>query len=102
MSHEFANSYCTTARRTSHYVSLRNGKGSGAVLLVERKLVQTPIYYVSRVLTDPETRYSTMEKLVLALVYASRRLRRYFQGHHVHVLSDYKLNNVLRRPELSG
>ena len=43
-----------------------------------------------------------MEKLVLALVYASRRLRRYFQGHHVHVLSDYKLNNVLRRPELSG
>ena len=74
----------------------------GAVLLVERKLVQTPIYYVSRVLTDPETRYSTMEKLVLALVYASRRLRKYFQGHHVHVLSDYKLNNVLRRPELSG
>ena len=77
-------------------------KAVGAVLLVERKLVQTPIYYVSRVLTDPETRYSTMEKLFLALVYASRRLRMYFQGHHVHVLSDYKLNNVLRRPELSG
>ena len=77
-------------------------KAVGAVLLVERKLVQTPIYYVSCVLTDPETRYSTMEKLVLTLVYASRRLRRYFQGHHIHVLSDYKLNNVLRRPELSG
>ncbi|XP_021974608.1 uncharacterized protein LOC110869682 [Helianthus annuus] len=37
-------------------------KAVGSVLLVERNGVQTPIYYVSRVLTDPETRYSTMEK----------------------------------------
>ena len=46
-------------------------KAIGAVLLVDRKGVQTPIYYVSRVLTDAETRYTTMEKLVLALVNAS-------------------------------
>ncbi|XP_022032429.1 uncharacterized protein LOC110933519 [Helianthus annuus] len=37
-------------------------KAVGSVLLVERDGVQTPIYYVSRVLTDPEMRYSTMEK----------------------------------------
>ncbi|MFS7910504.1 putative nucleotidyltransferase, Ribonuclease H [Helianthus anomalus] len=48
-------------------------KAIGSVLLVERDGVQTPIYYVSRVLTDPKTRYSTMEKLVLALLHASRR-----------------------------
>ena len=52
-----------------------------AALMVERKPSQTPIYYFSRVLSDAETRYSTLEKLVLALVQASRRLRRYFQGH---------------------
>ncbi|XP_076926798.1 uncharacterized protein LOC143590095 [Bidens hawaiensis] len=49
-----------------------------------------------------ETRYSMLEKLVLALVYAARRLKMYFQGHPIHVLTDYKLKNVLTKPELSG
>ncbi|XP_076881087.1 uncharacterized protein LOC143529102 [Bidens hawaiensis] len=48
----------------------------GAVLLTDRKAVQTPIYYVRRTLADAETRYSMLEKLVLALVYAARRLKR--------------------------
>ncbi|XP_076914994.1 uncharacterized protein LOC143574204 [Bidens hawaiensis] len=74
----------------------------GAVLLTYRKNVQTPIYYVSRTLSDPETGYSMLEKLVLALVYAARRLRRYFQGHPINVLTGYKLKNVLSKPELSG
>ncbi|XP_076881166.1 uncharacterized protein LOC143529221 [Bidens hawaiensis] len=43
-----------------------------------------------------------LEKLVLALVYAARRLRRYFQGHPINVLIGYKLKNVLSKPELSG
>ncbi|XP_076932355.1 uncharacterized protein LOC143597860 [Bidens hawaiensis] len=77
-------------------------KHSRAVLLTDRKNVQTPIYYVSRTLSDPETRYSMLEKLVLALVYATRRLRIYFQGHPINVLTGYKLMNVLSKPELSG
>ncbi|XP_022023603.1 uncharacterized protein LOC110923856 [Helianthus annuus] len=48
----------------------------GAVLMVERENIQTPIYYISKMLTGPETRYSMIEKLVLALVHASRRLRK--------------------------
>ncbi|XP_076889757.1 uncharacterized protein LOC143540640 [Bidens hawaiensis] len=43
-----------------------------------------------------------LEKLVLALVYAARRLGRYFQGHPINVLTGYKLKNVLSKPELSG
>ncbi|XP_076895625.1 uncharacterized protein LOC143548304 [Bidens hawaiensis] len=74
----------------------------GAVLLTDRKNVQTSIYYVSRTLSDPETRYSMLEKLVLALVYAARQLCRYFQGHPINVLTGYKLKNVLSKPELSG
>ncbi|XP_076932819.1 uncharacterized protein LOC143598499 [Bidens hawaiensis] len=58
----------------------------GAVLLTDRKNVQTPIYYVSRTLSDPETRW----------------LRRYFQSHPINVLTGYKLKNVLSKPELSG
>ncbi|XP_076949749.1 uncharacterized protein LOC143622512 [Bidens hawaiensis] len=74
----------------------------GVVLLTDRKTVQTPIYYVSRTLADAETRYSMLEKLVLALVYAARRLKRYFQDHPIHVLTDYKLKSVLAKPKLSG
>ncbi|XP_076885618.1 uncharacterized protein LOC143535174 [Bidens hawaiensis] len=47
-------------------------------------------------------RYSMFEKLLLALVYAARRLKRYFQGHPIHVLTEYKLKSVLSKPELSG
>ncbi|XP_076890052.1 uncharacterized protein LOC143541014 [Bidens hawaiensis] len=72
------------------------------ILLTDIKTVQTPIYYVSRTLADAKTRYSMLEKLVLAVVYAARRLKRYFLGHPVNVLTDYKLNSILAKPELSG
>ncbi|XP_022004494.1 uncharacterized protein LOC110902062 [Helianthus annuus] len=74
----------------------------GAVLIVDRQGVQTPVYYVSRTLTDPETRYAIMEKLVLALIHASRWLRRYFANHVIHVLTNYNIGNILARPEVSG
>jgi hypothetical protein len=51
------------------------------VLIVKRHKIQTPIYYISRVMSTSEVNYSILEKLVLALVNASRRLRRYFQAH---------------------
>ncbi|XP_022041872.1 uncharacterized protein LOC110944520 [Helianthus annuus] len=76
-------------------------KAVGSVLLVERNGVQTPIYYVSRMLTDPETRYSTMEKLVLALLHASRRLRRYFTSHVITVLTNFHIGTILQKPETS-
>ncbi|XP_021986992.1 uncharacterized protein LOC110883583 [Helianthus annuus] len=57
---------------------------------------------LNRTLTDPETRYAIMEKLVLALIHASRRLRRYFANHVIHVLTNYNIGNILARPEVSG
>ncbi|GJR36418.1 reverse transcriptase domain-containing protein [Tanacetum coccineum] len=45
------------------------------VLMTEREARQMPIYFVSRVLRGPEVNYTSMEKLVLALVHASKRLR---------------------------
>ncbi|XP_021990933.1 uncharacterized protein LOC110887663 [Helianthus annuus] len=74
----------------------------GAVLMVERDGVQTPIYYISKMLTGPETRYSIIEKLVLALVHASRRLRRYFSGHVITVLTNYHLGQILSKPDVAG
>ncbi|XP_022031721.1 uncharacterized protein LOC110932773 [Helianthus annuus] len=74
----------------------------GPVLTVERENIQTPIYYISKMLTGPETRYSMIEKLVLALVHASRRLHRYFSGHVITVLTNYHLGQILSKPDVTG
>nr|XP_043626210.1 uncharacterized protein LOC122597708 [Erigeron canadensis] len=73
-----------------------------AVLTAERKGGQVPIYFVSRVLQSPETRYPEIEKLALALIHAARRLRRYFQAHPIQVLTDKPIKQVLTRPEVFG
>ena len=43
-----------------------------AVLLKDQE-VQHPVYYISKTLVDVETRYLPLEKLVLALVHATRK-----------------------------
>ncbi|XP_021979496.1 uncharacterized protein LOC110875606 [Helianthus annuus] len=43
-----------------------------------------------------------MEKLVLALVHASRWLRRYFADHVITVLTNYRIGQILSKPEISG
>ena len=48
-----------------------------AVLLRDQG-VQQPVYYISKTLVDAETRYLPLEKLVLALIHATRKLSQYF------------------------
>ncbi|GKF29429.1 reverse transcriptase domain-containing protein, partial [Tanacetum coccineum] len=47
-----------------------------AVLMTERSTVQTSVYFISHVLQGPELNYTLIEKLVLSLVFAAKRLRR--------------------------
>ena len=42
-----------------------------------------------------------MEKLILALVATSRKLRPYFQAHTVEVLTEYLMKQILHKPETS-
>ncbi|GKD02596.1 reverse transcriptase domain-containing protein, partial [Tanacetum coccineum] len=56
------------------YMSASYGAVS-AVLITERGTVQTPVYFISRALQGPELNYTPMEKLVLSLVFAAKRLR---------------------------
>ncbi|GJW19438.1 reverse transcriptase domain-containing protein [Tanacetum coccineum] len=72
------------------------------VLMTEREARQMPIYFVSRALRGPEVNYTPMEKLVLALVHASKRLRRYFQAHPIIVITDQPIKNILSNPEVAG
>ncbi|GKE81257.1 hypothetical protein Tco_1551257 [Tanacetum coccineum] len=56
-------------------------------LLVAPKPKEELIVYLST--QGPELNYAPMEKLVLALVFAAKRLRRYFQAHPIVILADF-------------
>lgn len=49
-----------------------------------------------------ETRYPDVEKFAYALVIAARKLRLYFQGRTITMLTDKLLRKILHKPELSG
>ncbi|GJZ56817.1 reverse transcriptase domain-containing protein [Tanacetum coccineum] len=73
-----------------------------AFLLIERDSRQIPIYFVSHALQSQEINYILMEKLILALVHATRRLRRYFQAYLVVIIMDQPIKQILSRPENAG
>nr|GEX92668.1 reverse transcriptase domain-containing protein [Tanacetum cinerariifolium] len=74
-----------------------------AVLMTERDTVQTLVYFVSRALHALELNYTPMEKLVLALVCAAKKLCRYFQVHPIVVITDQPIKQgvglILTNPE---
>ncbi|KAK2998485.1 hypothetical protein RJ639_023954 [Escallonia herrerae] len=72
------------------------------VLIREENGIQKPIYYVSKVLQDVETRYPKIDKIALALIISARRLRPYFQSHTIIVLTDQPLRKALMSPGASG
>ncbi|KAL0412868.1 UNVERIFIED_CONTAM: hypothetical protein Sradi_1488500 [Sesamum radiatum] len=83
------------------YLTILEGALS-AVLIREEGRKHQPIYYVSKILQRLEERYPQIEKLTLALVTAARKLRSYFQSHHVVVLTNHPLKKILADPNVSG
>ncbi|GJR48122.1 reverse transcriptase domain-containing protein [Tanacetum coccineum] len=85
------------------YQRLVNKVPPGAYTVpTERDKRLVPIYFVSRVLQGAELNYPGLEKLILALVHAARRLRRYFQAHLIWVLTDKPIKQTFAKPEKSG
>ena len=64
--------------------------------------VQRPIYYVSKSLHKAEVDYLPLEKVILAVVYATRKLLHYFQLHTVVVLTQLPLRSLLRSANCTG
>jgi len=83
------------------YVTVSSHAVSG-VLIQEDRREQKLIYYISKSLTDKETRYTIMEKLALAVVTSARKLSPYFQSHPVEVLTNQPLRTILHSPSKSG
>ena len=64
--------------------------------------VQRPVYYVSKSLNEAEVRYLPLEKAILAVVHATRKLPHYFQAHTVVVLTQLPFKSVLRSADYTG
>ena len=62
-----------------------------AVLFREENKKQKLVFYVSRMLLDAETRYNAVEKMMLALLNAKKKLRHYFETHPITVITDFPI-----------
>ena len=71
----------TTPRNAKDVEDVEPAKGPTA------RKVQHPVYFVSSVLRDARERYPMMQKLLLAILIASRKMRPYFEGHPITVVS---------------
>ena len=64
--------------------------------------IQQPVYYVSKSLNETEVCYLPLEKAILAVVHATRKLPHYFQAHTMVVLTQLPLKSVLRSADYTG
>ena len=88
--------------REDLFMYLSMSEHAVSAVLLRDQGVQQPVYYISKTLVDAETRYLPLEKLVLALVHATRKLPQYFQAHTVFVLTKYPLQSLLKRSDFTG
>ena len=64
--------------------------------------IQRPVYYVSKSLHKAEVRYLALDKVILAVVHATRKLPFYFQVHTVVVLTQFPLKSILQSADYTG
>ena len=80
-----------------------NARAVSVAIVVERKEagkeypVQRPIYYISEVLIGLKQRYPHWQKLVCGVFMASQKLKQYFQGHPIIVVSSAPLGDIIQR-----
>jgi hypothetical protein len=75
-----------------------------SVVLVQEKLEgqikkQAPVHFVSEVLSLSKKNYTELEKVLYAVLMASRKLRHYFQAYHIVVPSSQPLKDIMRNTE---
>jgi hypothetical protein len=60
---------------------------------------QAPVYFVSKVLSPSKKNYTELEKVLYAVLMATRKLRHYFQAYHIIVPSSQPLKDIMRNKE---
>ncbi|GKA79606.1 reverse transcriptase domain-containing protein [Tanacetum coccineum] len=71
-------------------------------LIMRKGIKANPSKLVSWTLQGAKLEYPRLEKLILALIYAARRLQRYFQAYPIRLLIDKSIQQILARPKNFG
>ena len=74
---------------------------SSALFKEDEHRKHRPIFFVSKSLSEVETRYTRLEQAALALEVAAKKLHPYFQAHPITVLTNLSLRNVIHKFNLS-
>jgi hypothetical protein len=74
-----------------------------AVLVQEKeeegKFKQIPVYFASEALSGSKLFYSKLEKIAYAVVMATIKLRHYFEGHRIRVITNQPLRDLFANIE---
>jgi hypothetical protein len=57
--------------------------------------IQRPVYFVSEVLTETKARYTQVQKLLYAMLMATKKLQHHFTNHEVTVITLFLLGEVV-------
>src|SRR6187401_1893835 len=85
-----------------------NARAVSVAIVVERKEVgkeypvQRPVYYISEVLIESKQRYLHWQKLIYGVFMANRKLKQYFQGHPITMVSSASLGDIIQNREATG
>jgi hypothetical protein len=53
--------------------------------------VRRPIYFISEVLNESKTRYTQIQKLIHAILITTQKLKHYFDGFHVVIITKWAM-----------
>ena len=83
------------------YIVVSNVSVSVALFKEDEYRKQKSIFFVSKSLSEVETRYTRLEQAALTLRVAAKKLRPYFQAHPIIVLTNLPLRSTIHKPDLS-
>ena len=85
-----------------------NARAVNVAIMVERKEagkeypVQRPVYYISEALIESKQRYPHCQNLVYGVFLASRKLKHYFLGHAITVVSFAPFGDIIQKREATS
>jgi ribonuclease HI len=87
------------------YVVASHAAVSAALVLEKQEgqiKKEAPVYFVSEVLSPSKKNYTELEKVLYAVLMASRKLLHYFQAYHIIVPSSQPLKDIMRNREATS
>jgi hypothetical protein len=58
--------------------------------------VQRPVYYINKILSNYETRYNQVQKLLNVALIMKCKLLHYFESHPVYEVMSHRLREIVR------